>query len=406
MGTLSLNLSGMVLLCLLPASVLAQASVEEYPYERLIQDYIDPYDLSPDNQLRLSMYAELKGVYSSQYQSLALTFGSLGKLTFYQGNCLLRTANNRVYHLDQRRPSERGIATMNEALQGIFDKILLLSNNRADPDLIAFVDDALSRKNIEPFQKMYLRHVLIRYGYYDKEYNRVIFHTDWLPDQNYAYRGPGDVTIVDRPIEPLKVKLDAGVVRGYYLNSGGTVYVENVDREVGYATGEQYDYNVHAFKLFAQRLFTQTTQYIVEIEQMRLDVLEGRRTAGVVRDVHHRPVSVRDEAESTPLLAQNYGSPRGLGKTRGHSSVASEPLKSQPTQMKKTSKATSSKLARMLPYSRYDWIPMMLAQLRSRGINIGDPDIIQYFIDDPDFHHLYNLLTPKEREKVDRAVGE
>lgn len=399
MGKLFLFLGGVVYLFLRPAFCLAQTSEPDFPYERLIEDYISPYELSSDNQFRLAVYAELRGKYSSEYQSLSLHFGSLASLTFYNNNCLLRTANNRIYHLDQRRRSERSLMVMDQVLTEIFDRILLLGNHEADPDMVDFIDRALAKKNLEPFQKMYLRHVLIRYGYFDRQYQRIIFHTDWLPDQNYAYRGPSDVSIVDRPLEPLKIKLDERVIRGYYLNSGGTVYVEDVDREVLYATGEQYDYNVHAFKLFAQRLFTQTTQYIVGTEQDRLDELETR-TANVVWDVIRlEPEEV--DPQPTHIFANSSSSGEQLYASRGQSSDGAfgRTRGMDPAPRIKKKSVKTNRIAR---YSQYDWISMMLAQLRSHGINIGDPDIIQYFVDHPDFQHLYKLLTPKEKEKVDR----
>ena len=44
---------------------------------------------------------------------------------------------------------------------------------------------------------------------------------------------------------------------------------------------------------------------------------------------------------------------------------------------------------------------MMLTILRTHGINIGDVDIIKYFIDEPYFARLYDQLTKEEKEKVD-----
>lgn len=403
MGNLGLVLWGMAIVCLLPGRSFAQQASHDFPLERLIEDYIGPYDLSAENRFRLAVYSELKGQYISEYQSLMLEFGSLAKLTFYRGNCLLRTADNRVYHLDQRRVSERGLAVMNRALDGIFDRILLMGNHNADPRLVAFVDDALARKNIEPFQKMYLRHVLIRYGYYDREYDRVIFHSDWLPEQNYAYRGPKDISIVERPAEPLKIKLDAGVIRGYYLNSGGTVYVEDVDRTVSYASGEETSdaYNVHAFKLFAMRLFTQTTQYIVGSEQTRLDRLDESIDV-MIRDA--MAISDKETASPpTPLLAQLEAPTYAAnGNSRGLSSDQSSRPSPRLTDLGSSTNTPIAAFKRALPYTKYDWIPMMLAQLRARGINIGDRDVIQYFVDHPDFQRLYKMLTPKEKAKVDR----
>lgn len=401
MGKLGLILSGIAIVCLFPDRSFARPVSDNFPLEQLIEDYIGPYEFSAENKFRLAVYTELKGQYIDEYQSLMLEFGTLAKLTFYRNNCLLRTANNRVYHLDQRRVSERSLDIMDQALNEIFDQILLMGNHNADPTLVAFVDEALAKKNIEPFQKMYLRHVLIRYGYYDKKYDRVIFHSDWLPEQTYAYRGPKDISIVDRPVEPLKLKLDGGVIRGYYLNSGGTVYVEDVDRVVSYASGEETSdaYNVHAFKLFAMRLFTQTTQYIVGSEQTRLDRLDENMDM-MIRDAMATSAN-QPKSAPTPLLAQlDAPTYAANGNTRGLSSdQASRP---SPRLTDLGSNAPIAAFKRALPYSKYDWIPMMLAQLRARGINIGDRDVIQYFVDHPDFQRLYDMLTPNEREKVDR----
>ena len=44
---------------------------------------------------------------------------------------------------------------------------------------------------------------------------------------------------------------------------------------------------------------------------------------------------------------------------------------------------------------------MMLTIMRTHGVNIGDVDIIKYFIDEPYFPRLYEQLTKEEKEKVD-----
>ena len=88
--------------------------------------------------------------------------------------------------------------------------------------------------------------------------------------------------MVKRHVTPLKIKLNEEVIRGYYINSGGTVYIENVDRDVYFATGEQYDYNVSAFKLFVQKVFVQTIQYISQKETNRLEEIEVKDGEGEI----------------------------------------------------------------------------------------------------------------------------
>ena len=220
---------------------------------------------------------------------MTLEFGSIASLAFYERNCLLRTADNRVYHLDQSQNSTAQIYAMNSTLANIFERIILLSNHNSEQKLIQFVDKHLSRKNIEPFQKIFLRHILVRYGQFDEENNRIEFHTEWLPEKEFTYKGPNDERLIRKPIDPLLIKLDVSILRGYYLRSGGTVYVEDVRRDVNYATGEQYDPNVTAFKVFVQKLFVQTTQYIVREENNRIQDKPGRQVQLLLlykKDIH------------------------------------------------------------------------------------------------------------------------
>jgi len=151
------------------------------------------------------------------------------------------------------------------------------------------------------------------------------------------------------------IKLDKTILRGYYVSSGGTVYVEDVDREVNYATGEEYNYNVAAFKSFLYRMLNQTTQFVVGWKKDRLQ-----------------------SPSNTQFVAR--------GRSRG----ASTP------KPKLQHSSSSSKL-----YHLNDWIPMMLGMLRSQKVNIGDPDIISHFVDEPYFSELYKRLLPREKRKVD-----
>ncbi|MEM7655257.1 MAG: hypothetical protein AAF399_03945 [Bacteroidota bacterium] len=374
-----------------------------YPYEAMIHRYVHPYDLSPDNRFRLAAYLELKGQLGQNRNAITLEFGSLAKLSLYQRNCLLRTADNRVYHLDQRANSERSATIMNEVISAIFDRILLLANHEAEAELISFVDQALTRKNLEPFDKVYLRHILLKYGRYDRNRQEIFFHTDWLPEQQYTYRSPGDVSPVQRPSEPMQIKLTPEVLRGYYLRSGGTVYVENVNRQVEYATGEEYSYNVSAFKLFVQQLFTQTTHYVVREEKARIADLPYYQLPDFSQAAPPTQY-VAVAAPSQPIAPQ--------GRSRG-AAPATTSFHGQRGDLRNLRAASSSpasqrrqkRLAAVKPlYSEYDWIPVMLGHLRARGISIGDPDIIQYFTDQPYFPELYKRLTFEEKTAVDRFL--
>lgn len=371
-------------------SLSAQSNDPPSNFETLINNYIHEYELSPDILFRLAAYTEMKGEYSDQYRMLTLDFGSLGSLAIYERNCLLRTHANQVYHLDRHRTNEFQSRVMNENLSKLFDKIILLSNSGADPEVISFVDENLSKKNIEPFEKIFLRHILLRYGRFDHRNRHVEFHTDWLPDQTYGYRGPEDEEVVQKPVEPMKIKLDEKVIRGYYLWSGGTVYVEDVDRNVEYATGEEYAYNVAAFKLFAQKMFVQTTHFIVAREEERLETLSHEPVlAEVVRKRQPRPmIAAAETGMRTRGMAPQ-------GQTRGSAPVREVSRGIAP------SNALVSTPVKPL-YTEFNWIPMMLGILRANGVNIGDEDMIKYFIDQPYFPRIYDQLTREERMKVDK----
>ncbi|MEZ4828107.1 MAG: hypothetical protein R3C61_17755 [Bacteroidia bacterium] len=371
-------------------SLNAQNSDSFSSFEDIINHYLVDHNLSPDNLFRLATYTEMKGEYSEQYKAITLDFGSLGSLAIYEKNYLLRTHPNHVYHLDRENEPGPQAEIMNENLSGLFEKIILLSNHGADAQLVSFVDENLSRKNIEPFDKIFLRHILLRYGKFDPALRQVEFHTDWLPGNTYEYRGPDDQQTVRKPIEPMKIKLDEEIVRGYYLWSGGTVYVENVPRDVKYATGEEYAYNVAAFKLFVQKMFVQTTQFVVDNEKERLQEL--RDNSPVIAEV----VTKR---EVRPMVAM-ASSPAEEMRTRSINPQTAEPARGS-GYVKPGSHSQPLNPVQPL-YSELSWIPMMLGILRANGVNIGEKDLIKYFIDQPYFPKLYEQLTREEREKADR----
>ncbi|RMG62951.1 MAG: hypothetical protein D6722_18080 [Bacteroidetes bacterium] len=351
--------------------------------ESLINDQISSYSLSFDNQFKLAAYTELKGDYSPEFNTLTLDFGALGQVAFYRNNLLFKTGN-QVYHLNRGENGTVGAAAIDVKLEELFEQILLLGNQNADPRHIYFVDQHLARKNIEPFDKIFLRHILIAYGRYRPEEGYVEFHTDWLPGSTFEYRSPHDSSLVRKPISPLRIRLDPQILRGYYIRAGGTVYVENVDREVEYATGEIYSYNVAAFKLFLQKIFVQSVQYVVQEETQRLGQ-QGRTVAFVP---HNLPAT--ELAPPAPTFYADQGRPEAVHTIRPRPRVT-------------ISAKTAAAVAPL--YHPYSWIPMMLNILRNQKINIGDPDVICYFVDAPYFERIYAQLTDEERMRVDAYLA-
>ncbi len=369
----------MLLMGWLPAQTI-QNKPPKYQLEYIINSLIVDYPFSFENIFRLAAYTELKGMYDSKTNGITMDFGVLGRLTIYQNNCLLRTADNRVFHLDKNNNTSAQVAAINERISELLDHIFLLGNHDADPFLIDFVDTHLARKNIEPFDKIYLRHILIQYGKFDKEHQRVEFHTDWLPEQTFAYRSSKDRSVVKKPINPMKIKLDKNILRGYFIWSGGTVYVEDVKRNIVYATGEQYNYNVAAFKLFLQEMFAQSTQYIVREERRRIQAR------------YPEPETAETQPSTKPAVY-------AVAEPIPTAMESAAPAKST-TVRTRTVKPVSQEDSRNM-FNEFDWIPMMLGMLRAQDINIGDPDIIRYFIDEPYFPQLYEQLNKSEKRLVD-----
>ncbi len=367
------------LLCLLVfvGNLSAKKPITPFELEALINQRVLNFPFSKDNLFRIAAYAEMKGEYSEKFQALTMHFGGLGVLSIYPENCLLRSPRG-VFHLDKMRSTPAQIERINEEMAYLFDKIILLGNHDANPELVEFVDKHLAKKNIEPFDKIFLRHVLVKYGRFESNYKRVVFHSDWLPDSAYEYRAAGDKRTVKRPINPLMVKLDETIVRGYYIRAGGTVFVEDVDREVAYATGEEYLHNVSAFKLFVQKLFVQTTHFIVNKEKERLDLFERGEAKPTIREVIKK---------QEPQLAY---SPKPTAVYLPNA------------QRDKIKKPVMVNLTNVEPlYHEYNWIPMMLGILRNKRINIGDPDVIKYFVNKPYFERVYQQLNEEERKRVD-----
>lgn len=364
-------LLGLFVLCLFFAQSFAQnPGKETLSLEQIINQTLHSYALTSDNQFKLAAYTELKGRYAGSVQTLMLNFGGLGYISFFPKNLLFRTTQNQVFHLNRYETQTANSVILNQQLTNMFEHIILMGNHGADPRHVEFVDKELATKNIEPFDKVFLRHILIKYGRYDSLIQEVSFHTDWLPERTFVYRGPKDEKIVKRHITPLSIKLNEKILRGYYLNNGGTVFVEDVNRNVIFATGEEYDYNVAAFKLFLQKLFVQTVQYLAKTEAKRLEVLAEGQTVMTEMVTYDSEVKQQDKYVAGAKRKAYFR------KTVARPTV--KPL-----------------------YDHLSWIPMMLSILRLNEINIGRKDVIKYFIDQPYFPKIYEQLIPEEKSAVD-----
>lgn len=378
---------------------LLQAQTEQ-SLEEVIASTIPNYPFTASNAFRLSAYAELKGRYEQTPFSLTLPFGTLGSLTFYRKSCLLRTEAGRVYTLDPARDGVAQATYLNNALGDIMEHIMLLGDRGVDPAKRAFVDQHLARKHIEPFAKLYLRHVMLHYGRFDETNGRLTLHTDWLPEEAIVMRGESDGGTVKRPKDPLMVNLDADILRGYYLKSGGTVYVEDVDRVVAYASGEEYAYNVAAFKLFAQKIFSRTTQYITTQEKARLVALSDQENFPFESSITPAPsvVDLGKERAPTPAVGVSRGgSSRPVSQRPNVRDLRPRAMLPPGYRPRKRRIVTGPQL-----YGPETWITMMLTILRKNGVNIGDPEILPYFIDQPYFEAIYKRLTEEERQAVER----
>lgn len=349
-----------------------QYSDQPSSMEEMINSYLDSYPLSDNNKFKIAAYAELKGYYSSRARALRMEFGNIASLTFYERNCLLKI-NQQFFYLNLYDEHEPKIIAFNEKLDEIFEYINLMGNYGASEEHIAFVNHWLARKGIEPFDKVFTRHILLKYGKYNPDIGKVVFHTDWLPDQTYAYRGAGDKSQVVKPASPLRMELDAVNLRGWYIKVGGYVYVEDVRHGVNYATGENYSYNLSAYKLFAQKLFVQSVQQVVEEETLRL----------------------KSDLEVRSVVTRNI--------TRRPSNKAQVSQAQRRTSSRRSNRPSATKMPEITPlYHDKNWIPMMLNMLREKNVKITDPSVLQHLINKPYFADIYEHLSPIERKEVDK----
>ncbi|MEZ4828290.1 MAG: hypothetical protein R3C61_18675 [Bacteroidia bacterium] len=358
----------------------SQNSSPKGSWEELIGTFLHSYSISSDNLFRLAAYAEMKGRYSGTEHSLKLSFGELGNITFFQTHCLLRTWRNQVFHLNKGEGQLDRVGPLDEALTEIFEKIILLSNQNATPDFVEFVDRNLARKNMEPFDKVFLRHILLRHGKYDRKTHSVDFYSDWLEERDFSNSlsvSSYEEMLVRKYRTPLRIRLDEQILRGWYLDAGGTVFVEDVNRPVFYATGEQYDQNVVAFKVFLQKMFVESIQFVAKTESGRLE--EKKVTFQVSAEKTANPSAVT----ATTFFPKSDPEPVYITPSTGSQPImVVEPL-----------------------YHEFSWIPMMLNILRSRNINIGDPGIIRFFVDEPYFPKIYEQLNEQEKALTDRFVA-
>lgn len=347
----------------------------KYGLESLINNQIANYQFSTPNLFRLATYAELKGKYSAANQSLNLDFGPLGKITFFEKNCLLHTPSGQVFYLNKGANPENQRISFEQEVNKMFEHISLMAHKGRDPNLVHFVDRNLLKKNIEPFEKVYTRHILINYGRFDPEKRQVLFDTRELPQQSYQYFEAGDHSLVKRQSSPLRLVLDSVNLRGYYVRAGGYVYVNDVKRKIAYATGEEYEYNVSAFKLFIQQLFVQTTQYIVE-QTYAAEAASRQPGKGITVSQPAKP------APSKTHAARTAGPSSAIPSSHGRVRQPVEPL-----------------------YDKYTWIPTMLARLEAHQIKVTDPDILCYLVDQPYFDRIYRILSKEDKQKVDQYIA-
>ncbi|WNJ16786.1 hypothetical protein [Pontibacter sp. G13] len=352
-----------VILACSSLSLYAQTEPREATMEALIDRFIQPYILEQDNLFRLSAYAELKGIFSSQHQSLVLDFEGLGQLTLYDRNALLRTSDNRVFTLPKDQPRKIESVMFNDELNEIFEQINLLGKHEASEEKINFVDAGLAKKNIEPFEKIFLRYLLISYGKYDQAKQEVYFHTDWMERDPLFLE---DQVMMRMPAGPMTLQLNPTVIRGKFLQSGGNAFVEDFNSPHQYVTGETYQANVAYFKVFAQQLFMQTVEYIAADDESR----RNQYTMTVTEQNGH----------SSKVITSAEFSTTSSGFSEGSSEI--------PTL-----------------YHPNNWIPMMLGKLRSHDVSISDPEVIIYFIETPVYPEIYRHMTPKERKQADMFVN-
>lgn len=308
--------------------------------ETFINDHVQRYDLSQANFLRVSAYTELKG-HPNAIGGIRLDFGYLGEMNFYTKNCLLRTTDDHVYHITLNEDFPAFNQALDAALTELFERIPLFSNGRADSAFVAFVDNNLSRKNLDPFHKIYARYLFLHYGQFDPLSQVAIVKSAWLNQEVDGFTRRDEY---HGEVNPLTMRLDWQELKGFYHRTQGEAYVHDVDRSVAYATGETVAPNLTAFKFFLQKMM------------------------GLIPHNQDYRVATRKHGATLHLSEGSH--------SEGGTTI--EAL-----------------------YHEYSWIPMMLGILRQRNISFGDPDIVRYFIDAPYFDRIYAQLTKKEKKDVD-----
>lgn len=372
-----------LILCLFSRPVMAQEDSYPLTLETVINEFMGAYPFSLDNRFKLSVYSELKGRYSDSLNMISMQFGNMGTMFFFQNNCLLKTNENRAYSLDRFDENGNKAFAMNQNMEDMFEGVMLLGNYGAEAEFMEFVDEGLMRKNIQPFHKVYLRHILLKYGKYDPRKRQVVFQSDWIPQEGNDYEDPRKGKLVRRHTSNLKMILDDHTLRGFYEEIGGEVYVHNVDRNVVYASAEDFNYNnITAFKLFAQKLFIESIQYVVQSESIRIK--EMSQVSQVLMSSAEYEAPELDMSSKLPPPAKPY---------------EAKPA----TSHKVVYLNTDETLAPL--YHEYSWIPMMLTLLRHNQVNIGEPDVIRYFVDQPYFSRVYDQLNGDERDKVDQYLS-
>lgn len=323
------------LFCLTFVGLNAQTPVIRHTVTQIINRHFDGYPISFDNQLRLAIYAELKGRYGATHRQILLDFEEFGEISFYADNCIIKSPEGVINLNKQDGPPH---AEANQLIHGILENLMLFSNHRAAPDHIAFVDHWLARKNIEPFHKIYTRHLLLRYGRFDAAAQQLVFHTDYISPTEDV-----NASLVKAHKTPLKMVLDSTSLRGYYLKAGGQVFVEDTHQALWYATEEGKAYNnITAYKLFLQLLITETIPYISRAEDTRQQKIDRVRQ----------------------IISQREGKP----------------------------------LSR---YSSDEWILFLLSSLRSQQISPSDPDILRHLVRQPHFDRIYAHMTEEEKAAAD-----
>ncbi|MEO0898009.1 MAG: hypothetical protein AAFY71_16490 [Bacteroidota bacterium] len=327
--------------------------------EKLINDRIYSYPLSSDNLLKLAAYFEMKGVYKASYDQMEMDFGSLGTISFFKDRLFLRTHKGQVFHLKPNYPDAELLGLVNDALRAMFESIPLMGNYNCHPAQIDFVDQHLADKNIEPFDKLYLRFILLKYGKYDAGKAKVEFRSAWLPSSSSA----NNSSLVRKYTTPQIIYLYPKVIRGYYEKIGGTVFIQAEKKTpYSYVIGQTSKPNVAAFKLFIQKLFVQSIKYIAQQETDRLQ----------------ENVNISKNIESSKLTA------------------------SMSSKLKPSAKSKKWEG----PYDRDSWMIMMLTILRKNNTNVGEPEIIKHFVKEPYFDRLRSYMTREEQQAVDQYLKE